>query len=218
LKRWYIFRWIKVHIRKHPIISLSALIAIIISSFFFLKQFSWGDEIINVFFAIMSTEAVVLRLKEQEKAIQEIIIWLLITDAVNITIDIIIVFSLLKWNLFTSIIRIFSSWLRALVHEVKKLIKGQNVELNDFNPLHKINTRLNGIKNKPSKVGLLTIYFLGVWPRFPPWPGVPGGVSIGVLVIKYNTYGYKAWITLGCGIITRHAVTIGSIYGISSIF
>jgi len=233
----------------------------LIGLYYYLKQFSWSTEVLNVLSAIMSTEILVVGLYKQGKELQEILIWLLITDAVNISIDLLVFYGFLKSKSFIiSLIKIFAKWSKGLISDIKKLIKerrepvnnsfpikeindhfngmtdkpskinifivnlikkfiqGVIILINKYNPFKRINNQLNEIKNNPSKFGLLAIYLISICPRIPPWPPFPGGVAIAIFLIRYNKYGYIAWIALGCGIITRHAFTIGSVFGISSFF
>jgi hypothetical protein len=80
------------------------------------------------------------------------------------------------------------------------------------NPMGGLQDRLNGIAANPQKARLRTVFWLCQLPKVIPIPGVPGGVGVAVLVIKYNKYGLRGWLVLSFGTIVRTFTWIGIYY------
>ncbi|XOU95040.1 MAG: hypothetical protein ACNFW9_03170 [Candidatus Kerfeldbacteria bacterium] len=215
----YFVRWLKVNfimfirnsVRRYPITSVVSFIMLVIALYLTLDQFVWGHYVLNFITALLSSEALAYRLYSQSYQFWHIVVCFLVVDAITITFDILLINGLLKWRLFTSVIHAVVVGLKTFRSEVSKLFGDSN----GMNQINRMKDHLNDLKKKPTKAGLFTIFCLGLMPRFPP---LPGGVGIGIFILKYNQYAYIGWIVLILGMIIRHLAILGSIYGFSSLF
>ncbi len=221
MEKWYYYRLSRLWIIRNPLKGLF-LVGIIafglgLSVYSFLEQFDWGRIVVNIFFTILSSEASSLALYNQEKMLWIIISYIIIADTVCIFFDLFIVNKLMAWKFFKYKVDWVSKQLNYVLKWIKNLWLFKRIKSFFSNGIaDSINDYINDIKKNPSKAGIGAVAILGAIPRLPFM--MVGGVSLAVFFIKYNRLGYRGWIALTIGIITRNSFWLASIYGVSSIF
>lgn len=178
----------------------------------------WMREILSFISVMFSVEYGAARMYAEGKSFFFIVLMMLLAHSANIVLDLFIVKQVLKSKAALTILNSFSSRGKAFVRDVKKIFFKNSLApspSNGMNTLTRIKNHMNGLKANPTKAGLWTVYFLCLAPRIPP---LPGGVSIAVLIIKYNNMGWRGWFVLGLGILSHMSYVLGSIYGFSSLF
>jgi hypothetical protein len=70
---------------------------------------------------------------------------------------------------------------------------------------------VDDLRKNPSKIGLVTIFMLGLVPKIPI-PYFPGFMVFAVLAIRYNKLGWRGWAALIAGMLLRIALVLFALY------
>lgn len=210
------FRLLRYLTVKHPLATIIVIFTIYAIIYHFLSQLPFAKETLDTITMIVSCETGAILLYRAGKSLAEIITRMLITESFNFCLDQIIVTVILKWRWSREILQALSMWGKAVVRDAKKIAGNVLPEINNNNGrVSRFLRRLSGAHQDPSRVGLEIVFALGAIPKPPGFP--VGGVGVGVLVVRYNKFGWRGWIMLISGILVRNTVWLASVYGISAI-
>lgn len=193
---------------------------VVFSSYFLLYNFvdrlPVAQEVLNTIMMLFSSETAVVMLYRQGKPLLVIIKRLLVIEAFIFVFDQIIVTGLLRWKWSREFIDALSQWGSAIIRDIK-------IKLTVFFPdnnhsdssIRKFFRRLFRAHREPHRAGLKIVFALGLIPKPPLVP--IGGFSIGVLVVRYNRYGWRGWLALLSGMLLRNTLWLLGVYSVSAV-
>lgn len=215
---------------RHPLATIVVVVTLYTMCYHMLSWFPIAQEILNTIMMLFSSEAAVIMLYNQGKTLSEIITRLLTIEACVFTFDQFLAIFLLRWGWFREFIQVLSTWGNALVKDIRKKFGGLMPNGNNTNGVvrtffkrlfpkngvvRSFFRRLFQAYKEPANVGLKIVFALGLFPKPPVIP--IGGVSIGVIVVRYNHYGWRGWVALIGGMLIRNTVWLLGVYGVSAI-
>lgn len=217
MKHLYIFRFIRVQSRRHPIVFFAILVVCGYVMYRLLIHLEWLQEAFGFITVMFSSEYGASRLYAEGKSFPRILLSMLGAYVLNIGLDYVLVTYALKWQWSRRIIEAFSKRGKAFVRDVKFIVRRfwKNGTIGTSNAIGKFRDKINGYAENPSKAGLWAVFFLALLPRIP---FLPGGVGVAILIIKYNKLGWRGVFCLVCGIGMHATYVLGSIFGVSFLY
>lgn len=180
----------------------------------FLDQYNWGRVLISIFFTMLFFEASATSMVANHKPLLEILIFLAVADVGNVLVDLYAINRLLSWRLT----RQWIDGLNRLLKKLRGIVSRRRPGRNSNGLMDHINawqSHVQDIKKNPSKAGLITVLILAAMPRIPFM--ILGGVSLAILVLRFNRFGWRGWAALVVGIAIRTAYWLVLSYGLISI-
>ncbi len=201
---------------KHPLVTIVVVATIYTMCYHMLSWIPIAQEVLNTIMMLFSSETAVIMLYRQGKSLSAIIVRLVLIESFVFNFDQVLAIFLLRWSWSRDVIQVLSKWGNALVRDIKKKFGGFIPENNKKDGVaRKFFKRLFRAHQEPANVGLEIVFALGLIPK-PPFMPI-GGVSIGVIVVRYNHYGWRGWISLISGMLIRNTVWLLGVYGVSAL-
>lgn len=215
-----LFKRLYHYSQRRPLVILAIIGLLVFLLYEFLDSTVWGAEFNRLALSMLSSEIGAWRMFMEGISFWYIILRLLVADISNVIIDLYIVSIVLNIKMLRSIIDAISRWGRACIRDIKAILSSSKSKDEESNPsaMEHFQNKLNHIANNPSKAGLFTVFWLCLIPKPIPIPGFPGGVGIAVLVVRYNKYGFRGWMTISIATLIRTFGVLGIYYAVAHFF
>jgi len=211
-----IVRVLQVTAMKHPVTTMAALFGSYFALYHFVDQLPFAREILDTLMMLFSSETAVVMLYRAGQPFKTIVTRLFLAESFVFVFDQLVVTGLLRWGWTRELIDALSRWGKAFIRDIKAKFRAMFPELaNSDSAFMRFLMRLFSAYHEPHKAGLKIVFALGLIPKPPLIP--VGGFSIGVLVVRYNGYGWRGWLALLSGMLLRNTLWLLGVYGVGAL-